>query len=181
MTESGILGALADRERPVVARFHRIGLTRAGGGFFRGVSVLGALPFWVALMAALPLVYGRPALAVVATMLAASGGGLVVDLALKLATRRPRPAGGAGHGLGLMPLRHLSFPSSHAIHATALAVVVLAHYPGTAPLVLPATGLVLLSRLALGVHFPSDVVAGAALGGLVAVGAEAAARFILGA
>ena len=60
-----------------------------------------------------------------------------------------------------------SFPSSHATSSTAAAVA----YAGLVPAAvrLPLAGGVMWSRLALGLHWPSDVVAGAALGGLVAL------------
>jgi hypothetical protein len=57
----------------------------------------------------------------------------------------------------------LSFPSAHASTAFAGAVVYSRLGLPTPPLYALATGLA-LSRLYLGVHYPSDVVAGAALG-----------------
>lgn len=60
----------------------------------------------------------------------------------------------------------LSFPSSHATSTTAAAVLFsgLTGRNLVAALVPP----MLASRLVLGVHYPSDVLAGAALGGAVA-------------
>jgi undecaprenyl-diphosphatase len=61
-----------------------------------------------------------------------------------------------------------SFPSGHAMHATAYAVLFSIRFPS---LTLPLAGfaaLVALSRVVLGVHFPSDVLAGAAIGAATA-------------
>ncbi len=68
-----------------------------------------------------------------------------------------------------------SFPSGHASSA-AFATVLLCHdRPGLAPVVVPAAVVVAASRVHTRMHFPSDVVAGAAVGyvlGRVALGIE---------
>jgi membrane-associated phospholipid phosphatase len=68
----------------------------------------------------------------------------------------------------------LSFPSSHATSTTAAAVLLgrLLGLPLPAVLVPP----MLLSRVVLGVHYPSDVLAGAALGGACAAVVTAAEK-----
>lgn len=63
-----------------------------------------------------------------------------------------------------------SFPSGHATSAFAAAGVVAALHPGLRAPVLALAALIGLSRVYLGVHYPTDVVAGAALGlGIAAV------------
>jgi undecaprenyl-diphosphatase len=93
--------------------------------------------------------------------------------ALKLLSDRPRPY--IAHP-EQEPLRHaaldVSLPSGHAATSFAAAVV-LARYvpPRVAPLLFVLAALVGWSRVYVGVHYPSDIVAGALLG--VAVGLTA--------
>ena len=64
-----------------------------------------------------------------------------------------------GKGSGL-----ISFPSGHSVTAFALACVLSRAYPRWTFLFYGLAGLVALSRIYLAKHFPSDVVAGAAIG-----------------
>ncbi|MFD5334816.1 phosphatase PAP2 family protein [Streptomyces hawaiiensis] len=86
----------------------------------------------------------------------------LVSMGVKRIVRRPRPA----HVEPLVRTagRH-SFPSSHATSAAAAAVAFGALGAHAVP---PLAAAVCVSRLVAGVHYPSDVAAGAALGALTA-------------
>jgi membrane-associated phospholipid phosphatase len=103
-----------------------------------------------------------------ATALLAAGAFAVASLlssGLKAATERARPPAG---DLGVTALIDLpadgSFPSGHAATAFAAAGVVAIRYPALRVPLAALAALIALSRVYLGVHYPLDVVAGAALG-----------------
>ena len=88
------------------------------------------------------------------------------SIGVKRVVRRPRPAHPSVAVLVGTPSR-LSFPSAHATSTAAAALLYggLVRRPLAAAVVAPMA----LSRLVLGVHYPSDVVAGSALGAAVAL------------
>jgi undecaprenyl-diphosphatase len=71
------------------------------------------------------------------------------------------------------PLDEYSFPSGHTMHAVAFTLLAVVAFPGLAWVLVPFTVLVALSRLVLALHYPSDVLAGAVLGGALASAATA--------
>ena len=133
----------------------------------RAISRLGDGIFWYALMLAL-LLWRRDAAIAVAHM---AGVGVVCTLIYKLLKRgtlRPRPYQvQASIAQGASPLDTFSFPSGHTLHAVAFSIVALAYYPSLAALLVPFTLLTAVSRVVLGLHYPSDVLAGALLGSLI--------------
>ena len=136
---------------------------------FRIVSRLGDGIFWYSLMLALLAAGGRTAFEPVGRM---AGTGLACTLIykwLKSKTSRPRPfAVESAVRAGADPLDPFSFPSGHTLHAVAFSMVAVAFYPALAWVLVPFTLLVAASRVALGLHYPSDVAAGAILGALIA-------------
>jgi undecaprenyl-diphosphatase len=88
------------------------------------------------------------------------------NYAVKLVVRRQRP-----QLRGLPPLApatsRLSFPSAHATSSAAAAVAMGRVAPGARPALYGLAGAICLTRPYLGMHYPSDVVAGAAIGALI--------------
>ncbi len=102
-------------------------------------------------------------------------GAHAASIVIKRIVRRKRPDHPSVQVNVSTPSR-LSFPSSHATSTTAAAVLMArtTGLPFPAMLVPP----MLLSRLVLGVHYPTDVLAGAALGAAsAAVVARAEKKF----
>jgi len=120
-------------------------------------------------MVALLAANGAKALIPVAHMAATGLACTLLYKWLKSKTSRPRPFAveSAVHA-GVDPLDAFSFPSGHTLHAVAFSAIAVAYYPMLAVLLAPFTVLVALSRVVLGLHYPSDVLAGAALGALIA-------------
>jgi undecaprenyl-diphosphatase len=136
---------------------------------FRRISRLGDGVFWYALMGALLAADGLDAVPTVLRMLVASGAGLLLYKWLKKRTLRPRPYQVVAQvEAAAAPLDQFSFPSGHTLHAASFSLIVAAQYPALAPLVFGFAALVAVSRPILGLHYPSDVLAGAAIGAVLA-------------
>ena len=156
---------LQELEVGLCRRAVRIQERRAGLAFFRTVSRLGDGGLWIALAGLLAVAGGERTLATVARMAAVGLASTVASKLLKRWACRPRPCTvAAGIAAGAAPLDPWSFPSGHTLHAVAFTAVVGAELPTLALLLLPFTLAVAASRVVLGLHYPSDVAAGAAIG-----------------
>jgi undecaprenyl-diphosphatase len=137
--------------------------------FLRAVSRLGNGLFWYALMAALPLLYGAEAWPVVGRMVMVGLVCLLLYRWIKAKTGRPRPYMRHAEIIqGAAALDQYSFPSGHTLHAVSFSILVVARFPELAWVLAPLSALIALSRIVLGLHYPSDVAAGALLGALLA-------------
>jgi undecaprenyl-diphosphatase len=136
---------------------------------FQLVSRLGDGVLWYALLLALPLLRGRTGLRASLAMALTGALGVALYKALKQTLVRERPfithQGISLHGA---PLDRYSFPSGHTLHAVAFTWQAVAHFPQLAWILVPFASLVAASRVVLGLHYPTDVLVGAAIGGLIA-------------
>jgi undecaprenyl-diphosphatase len=155
-----------DRHLCVVA--NRWGARRAVAGFFGTISRLGDGVFWYTLIALLAVFGGRHGTIAALQMLLTGGVALALYRLLKRWTRRARPFRSC-HGViaRVPPLDEFSFPSGHTLHAGSFSIVALASFPALSPVLLPFTALVAASRVVLGLHYPSDVLAAIGLGGVL--------------
>jgi membrane-associated phospholipid phosphatase len=103
--------------------------------------------------------------ATVAAFCAVAAAGVSVAILKELFDRARPPASGID-AVGLIPAS-ASFPSGHAATAFAAAVAVGAFYPRFRRPLLALAAVVALSRVYLGVHYATDVLAGSALGVLL--------------
>jgi len=161
-------------ELPLCRALNRWGARSFVHAFFATVSRLGDGVFWYALMLALPLADGGRGAIVSAELATTSLVSLGIYRLLKRWIRRPRPY--ASHQsiiARVLPLDQFSFPSGHTLHAVAFTAIACAWYPSLALMLVPFSLMVALSRVVLGLHYPSDVAAAVAIGYLLAAGSLA--------
>ena len=136
---------------------------------FQIASRLGDGIVWYVLILALPVLYGvsavKPAIAMALTGLL----GVLLYTLLKRLLVRERPfITHQGISQAAAPLDRYSFPSGHTLHAVCFTWQAAAHFPELAWVLLPLTALIAASRVVLGLHYPTDVLAGASIGAALA-------------
>jgi undecaprenyl-diphosphatase len=169
MNSGAVLTFIAHRDHNLMRRINRwpaprwirvwmICATRGGDGWL-----------WYGMGLVILLFGGMERFAAVGAGALAAGVGIAVFLRLKKATGRKRPLAFEPHCWAtLLPPDQFSFPSGHTITAFAVAVSLSAFYPNLAPGLMFCAVSVAVSRILLGMHFLSDVLAGAAIGSTLA-------------
>ena len=150
--------ALSVAEEPSPLRSMAAFLAHSGDSWFWGIGLvivwLVGEAYWKSWAA---LLFGAIAITAVLVM------------SIKVLVRRSRPAGDWG-SIYRKSDPH-SFPSGHAARAVLLAALIAGWGPTwLAPWMLLWAPLVILARVALGLHYLSDMLAGALLGGLIGAG-----------
>src|SRR5580692_9562131 len=146
-------------------RYWMIAATRMGDGWI-----------WYGLGAMLLLYGGAQRFEAVGAAGSAALIGVLVFKAIKKISQRPRPCQFEPHCWSkVLPPDQFSFPSGHTMTAFSVALVVSYFYPSLeAPLYFLAVSIA-VSRVVLGMHFLSDVLAGMVLG--VALGCASITAF----
>jgi undecaprenyl-diphosphatase len=146
-----------------------------GNGWWR-TSVLDQLIPWLTHLGSLGAVILFILLAwiltrkrnVLYTLLCLYGVQFVVVYGLKFLIRRPRPPafpeGTPGLFSGPGEILDPSFPSAHTLYAFMIATVLSTRFPRYRVVFFVAAGFIGWTRIYLGLHYPTDVLAGALLG-----------------
>lgn len=173
---SGLLDAILDNDTLVrtdalVESWFHANATPGGLRIFTAITQLGSVVVFVVAVVVAVYLWRRRQMLLLWNWLGALLGYMLVEYVLKLTVQRPRPQYSAAYLHG----RSYSFPSGHTMAATVcylLLAYFIASRPRTTPTVritvfVVASVLILavaLSRLYLGVHYPSDVIGGMAAG-----------------
>jgi len=135
-------------------RAYVLAATRVGDGWL-----------WYAMGLVILLFGGDDRLLAVGAAGSAAAASVLLFLVLKRFACRRRPCHIAPHCWAtLLPPDQFSFPSGHTMTAFAVAVPLLLHYPSLTIGLLFCALSIAISRILLGMHFLSDVVAGGLIG-----------------
>lgn len=142
---------------PKWLRMWMIAATRSGDGWL-----------WCSMGLLVLLFGGQQRFAALSAAAMASGAGIAAFMKLKRMIGRPRPCALEPHCWAeLLPPDQFSFPSGHTITAASVSVALGMFYPEMQPGLYFCATSIAASRVLLGMHYFSDVVAGAALGALL--------------
>jgi undecaprenyl-diphosphatase len=146
-------------------RYWMIAATRAGDGWL-----------WYGLGAMLMIYGGAQRFEAVGAASLAALTGVLIFKAIKKISQRPRPCQFEPHCWSkVLPPDQFSFPSGHTMTAFSVALVVSYFYPSLEGALFFLAISIAVSRVVLGMHFLSDVLAGVVLG--VALGCAAITAF----
>jgi undecaprenyl-diphosphatase len=159
--DHGLMRRVNRWRAPRWLRLWMVAATRGGDG-----------ALWWATGAILAFVGGPERFAAILSAMLGIGVGILLFVNLKRGFGRRRPCTIEPHcWYTLLPPDQFSFPSGHTITAFAATISLATFYPHAIVGLLFAACSIALSRILLGMHFLTDVLAGAAIGGLLGYGA----------
>lgn len=165
MTRQSVVEFITDRDHRVMRRANNwraprwirvwmLMATRGGDGWL-----------WYAMGVVILFLGGPERFAAVTAATMAGALGSSIFLYLKRKTKRRRPCQIEPHCWArLLPPDQFSFPSGHTITAFSVAISLGLFYPGLMPGLLFCAASIAVSRILLGMHFLSDVLAGSLIG-----------------
>jgi len=168
---TALLNYIGARDARLMRRVHRwraprwvriasIWSTRLGDGWL-----------WYSMAGLILAIGGEQRYRALATASFAALAGIVLFKCVKHACRRARPCEQEPHCWAtILPPDQFSFPSGHTITAFAIAVSLGHLYPHAEPCLFLAASCIGISRVLLGMHYLSDVVAGALFGAAIGFG-----------
>jgi len=169
MARAALLVPLQRLDRSLFLVVHRSLAYRPVLALLSAVSRLGNGAFWVATIVLTWALARQDASFAALHMVATAAVGALLYQLLKERISRPRPCEAIADLVpGVPPLDRWSFPSGHTLHAVSFATLVAAWCPELLVVVIPFALLTAISRVALGLHYPFDVVAGGSIGLAVA-------------
>lgn len=132
---------------------------------FRLISTMTDALIWLLVFPCLALWGGPSGMNCIIRLVGMTAVNLLIYKVCKQGTGRPRPFKTCpGIRVCAPTLDEYSFPSGHTLHVVAFGIILSTYYPSLAwPLGVFAV-LVALSRVVLGLHYPSDVLVGAGIG-----------------
>ncbi|MET0279997.1 MAG: phosphatase PAP2 family protein [Steroidobacteraceae bacterium] len=163
------LAWLDQAELAACRRFNRVVRMAGLVKVFQVASRLGDGVLWYTIIAAVALFFDDEGRRAALQCAVAGPVGLGIYRALKNVLVRERPY--ITHGAIVCagkPLDRFSFPSGHTLHAVGFTLIICTSLPLLALLLVPAALLIATSRVVLGLHYPTDVVAGGLLGATIA-------------
>ena len=153
-SDHGLMRLANNWAAPRWLRIYAILSTRAGDGWL-----------WYATGLAILLFGGQQRFQALGAAGTSSALSVLLFLWLKQFARRCRPCQIAPHCWAtLLPPDQFSFPSGHTMTAFAIAIPLLLSYPALIVTLLFCAFSIAISRILLGMHFLSDVLAGASIG-----------------
>lgn len=165
-----VWGYIQNRDHRVMHRLNRWKAPRWIRYWMVAATRIGDGWLWYSLGAILLIAGGPNRYAAVCAAGSAALAGVLVFKALKKISHRQRPCHLEPHCWSrVLPPDQFSFPSGHTMTAFSIALVISYFYPGLKGAMYFLAASIAVSRVVLGMHFLSDVLAGAVLGSGIGV------------